>query len=205
MRFTPHTNATRYSRLASLLAGGAAIAALAIATPAVTSPVLADTTPSATETLPPEADSGMTPPVDLQMQGDFIVAQTPGHVMGENLIGADVISADGDVVGPVADLIIDQDRRLVGITVSVGGFFGIGDREIGIPISAMVVAPDVAENGTTEPGDPFSGPVGDVVLSLETEVIEQAPEFARLEDVPVPDNGTPVSPNGTPIGEPQVD
>jgi|GEM_PF-1382354 len=201
MRFTPRTNANRYSRLAPLLAGGAAILALAMA-----APVAAQTVPSAGETMPPAADSGMTPPGDLQMQGDFIVAQTPGHVLANNLIGADVVSADGDVIGPVADIIIDQNRELVGITVSVGGFLGIGDREIGIPVSAMVIAPDVEETGSIiERGDPFTGPVSDVLLTLNSEAIEQAPEFARLEDIPGLGNGTPVSPNGTPIRDPQID
>lgn len=201
MRFTAHTNANRYSRLAPLLAGGAAIVALAMA-----APLAAQTEPSAGETLPPAADNSMTPPGDLQMQGDFIVAQTPGHVLATNLIGADVVSADGDVIGPVADIIIDRNRRLVGITVSVGGLLGIRDREIGIPVSAMVIAPDVEETGSlVERGDPFTGPVSDVVLTLDSEAIEQAPEFARLDDIPGLGNSAPVSPNGTPIREPQID
>ncbi|MCC5979554.1 MAG: PRC-barrel domain-containing protein [Salinarimonas sp.] len=208
MRYTPDTNPTRFSRLASLLAGGGAIVALAITAPVMTAPVMAQSTPSAGETVQPEADNGMVPAADLQMQGDFIVAQTPGHVLGTNLIGADVVTADGDVIGPVADIIIDQERELVGITVSVGGFLGIGDREIGIPASAMVVAPDVETTGSiVERGDPFTGPVSDVVITMNSDEIEQAPEFARLEDIPGFENGAPApaSPNGTPIGEPQVD
>lgn len=205
MRSDTHTNPTRYSRLASLVAGGTALAALVIAAPAVTAPALADTTPQASETAQ-ATENGTTPANDLQMQGDFIVAQTPGHLLANDLIGADVVSADGESVGNVADVILDQDGRLAGITVSVGGFLGIGDREIGIPITAMGIGPEVEQTGSiAESGRSAGGQIDEVMINLDSAAIEDAPEFARLEDVPVPDNGTPVSPNGTPIGEPQID
>jgi hypothetical protein len=206
MRFTPHTNPARYSRLATLLAGGAVLAALVIAAPVSTTPGFAQTVPSAPETLEPRADSGMTPPADLQMQGDFIVAQTPGHVLANNLIGATVVSADGEEIGPVSDLIIDTSREFVGVTVSVGGFLGIGDRDVGLPISAFVIAPDIEVTGTIpERGDPFAGPVSEIITTLNADQFERAPEFAALEEIPGLENGVPVSPNATPIREPQID
>jgi len=189
MRFSPQANANRYSRLGPLIAGGGVLVAVVMA-----SPIVAQTSSSAAETAP----------ADLQMQGDFIVAQTPGHVLANNLIGADVVSADGDTIGPVADIIIDQNRRLVGITVSVGGLLGIRDREIGIPVSAMAIGRDVEETGSVGArGASFNDPVSDVILTLNSAAIEQAPKFARLEDIPGLGSGTAVSPDGTPSEEPQ--
>ena len=160
------------------------------------SPLVAQTSSSA----------AATAPADLQMQGDFIVAQTPGHVLAKNLIGADVVSADGDTIGPVADIIIDQNRQLVGITVSVGGLLGIRKREIGIPVSAMATARDVEGTGSADArADSFNDTVSDVILTLDSEAIAQAPEFARLEDIPGLGGGTAVSPDGTPSEERQSD
>ncbi len=49
-----------------------------------------------------------------------------------NLIGAEV-KTSGDVeVGPVSDLIVNEDGHIVAIVVSVGGFLGMGEREVAI-------------------------------------------------------------------------
>lgn len=191
MRFSPHTNTNGYSRPAPLIAGGGALVAVVMA-----SPLVAQTSSPAAETAP----------ADLQMQGDFIVAQTPGHVLANNLIGVDVVSADGDTIGPVADIIIDQNRKLVGITVSIGGLLGIHDREIGIPVSAMAVGGNIEESGFAGArGNSYNDPVTDVVVTLDSETIEQAPAFARLEDIPGLGSGAAVSPGGRPGEKPQID
>ncbi len=49
-----------------------------------------------------------------------------------NLIGADVKTAKGENVGSVNDLIIDQKGQVVAIVVSVGGFLGMGEKDVAI-------------------------------------------------------------------------
>lgn len=191
MRFSVHSGAKRDRRITRMLASGFAAFAVAMA-----SAPGAQTSSPVTETVPAE----------LQMPGDFIVAQTLGHVLASNLIGAGVLSADGETIGTVCDIILDRNRNLVGITVSVGGLLGIRDREIGIPVSAMGIGPNIQETDTTVVRNhSFNDPVSDVVLTLDSDAIEQASAFARLEDIPGLGRGPAVSPNATPAQDMQFD
>ncbi len=49
-----------------------------------------------------------------------------------NLIGADVKTAKDEDVGEVNDLIIDDKGQVVAIVVSVGGFLGMGEKDVAI-------------------------------------------------------------------------
>lgn len=155
---------------------------------------------------PPSAGLERQIDADLQMQGDFIVAQTPGHVLATGIMGANAVTADGENVGQIEDILLDEHDRVVGLVLGVGGFLGIGERDIAIPIhaAAIVPAPEAGDAGMLE-GGLLGEPAGDVVLEMTAAEIENAPEFVALKDIP-PVNGTaPASPNGTPAGERQID
>ncbi len=155
---------------------------------------------------PPSAGLERQIDADLQMQGDFIVAQTPGHILGTGILGANAVTSDGENVGQIEDLLLDEHYRVVGLVLGVGGFLGIGERDIAIPIHAAAIVPAAeAEDVGVLEGGLLGEPAGDVVIEMTAEEIETAPEFVALEEMP-PVNGTPpASPNGTPAGEPQVD
>ena len=58
---------------------------------------------------------------------------TPANAShASNLMGTDVKTADGEKVGSVDDLIIDQDGQVVAIIVGVGGFLGMGEKDVAI-------------------------------------------------------------------------
>lgn len=49
-----------------------------------------------------------------------------------HLIGAEVSTQKDENVGPVNELIIDEDGQIVAVVVSVGGFLGMGEKEVAI-------------------------------------------------------------------------
>lgn len=62
-----------------------------------------------------------------------------------NLIGADVKTAKDEEVGTVNDLIIDEKGQVVAIVVSVGGFLGMGEKDVAIgwdDVTRSVIADD---------------------------------------------------------------
>ncbi len=207
MRYMFHTNPTRFSRLAAIIAGASVVvAASAVVALAMMAPLAAQTPSSNSQAGQPAAENRAVPPGALQMQGDFIVAQTPGHIRANNLIGATIVSADGEEIGPVSDLIMNTQRELVGVIVSVGGLFGIGDRDIGLPISAFAGPSDVEMTGSIpEYGDPFAGSVSKIITTLDAAQFERAPELATLDEIPGLDEGVPAGTTGAPSGEPQID
>ena len=97
----------------------------------------------------------------------FITAQTDNQMRAEELIGATVTQASGEKIGKIQDLVIDENGRLVGVVVSVGGFLGFGDKEVALPWSKLEPRPQQ----------------GLAVAMVDKDQLEQAPGFKNREQV----------------------
>lgn len=62
----------------------------------------------------------------------YISAAPANGTYASKLIGADVTISDGEMVGSVEELIIDSNGQVVAIVVGVGGFLGMGDKDVAI-------------------------------------------------------------------------
>jgi len=123
---------------------------------------------------PRAVQSGSPSAVDLKkttgaiMQNRGYMSSIPsGGMQANNLIGAEV-KTSGDVdVGPVSDLIINEDGHIVAIVVSVGGFLGMGEREVAIGWD------DVTRSATSD----------DVELQINAtrDQLLAAPEYKKLK------------------------
>lgn len=135
-----------------------------------------DTTPKdpATSTTPPPADSSTMDSSSAQdgtmSQSAVITAQKDGQVLSDNYIGANVVarSSEGvESVGKVSDLLLDENDKIVGVIVDVGGFLGIAAKPVGLAWTGL----------SEEMSD------GAILLktSLTREELEAAPAFKTLE------------------------
>ena len=98
-------------------------------------PVSAEEQP-AEEPLAPELaeEEEATPPADMQ----FIQVQDEAQFLAdEEVIGKDVVNVMDEKVGSIADLVMDQDQKLVGVVLSVGGFLGIGTKWVAVPLEEI--------------------------------------------------------------------
>jgi sporulation protein YlmC with PRC-barrel domain len=67
------------------------------------------------------------------MQHRGFMASAPANGMQANdLIGAEVSTTGDEDVGPVDDLIIDENGQIIAIIVGVGGFLGMGEKSVAI-------------------------------------------------------------------------
>jgi len=56
------------------------------------------------------------------------------------LLGADVYNLNNEKIGDVEDLIIDNGKNIKAVVVSVGGFLGIGDRNVAVQPGSVVLS-----------------------------------------------------------------
>ena len=103
-------------------------------------PTEPDEGPAVTEELPADqpADQEMAeeavPPADMQ----FLQVQEEAQFLADyEVIGADVVNDMDEKVGTIADLVMDQDQKLVGVVLSVGGFLGIGEKWVAVPVEQI--------------------------------------------------------------------
>jgi sporulation protein YlmC with PRC-barrel domain len=99
--------------------------------PAPSSPPAAtETAPKATETAPkmdaaPKADAtGSTG------GAQFVSSQKPEQFLASKFKGTDVVGAENEKIGDLTDILFDKEGKIEAFVVSVGGFLGMGAKDV---------------------------------------------------------------------------
>jgi len=117
------------------------------------------------------ADETMTaeepaPPPEMA----FIQVQEEAQFLAnEEVIGAEVRNVMDQEVGTIADLVMDQDQKLVGVVISVGGFLGLGEKWVAVPVDQISF--------------PSDGQPARLLVAVTEEQLEYAPDFITREAV----------------------
>jgi hypothetical protein len=108
------------------------------ASPPVAEPVQPLEDQGAAEEMVAEAEEAL-PPADMT----FIQVQEDAQFLAnDEVIGAEVHNVMDEEVGTIADLVMDEDQKLVGVVLSVGGFLGIGDKWVAVPVDEITFPSD---------------------------------------------------------------
>jgi sporulation protein YlmC with PRC-barrel domain len=76
-------------------------------------------------------------------KAEFIAAQKPDQFLASKFKGTDVLGSDNQKIGDVSDILFDKNGKIDAYVVSVGGFLGIGSKEVALaPTAFQVVPPD---------------------------------------------------------------
>jgi hypothetical protein len=155
-------------------------AVLALAAPAwpqtatdqpTTTPPPATEEPGAQPTAQPEGTAGAEPEAVEPAAGEAIIPeQTETQLTAEDLKGIPVVGPGDEEVGKVEDLIFDEQEKITGVVVGVGGFLGIGKKEVGLDWDQAKLEEDQA-SGTKR-----------IVISLTKADLEAAPDFKTNEE-----------------------
>ena len=164
---------TRSSTLALALFLGLSSAAMAQTTtttttqqPAVTQPAApaaqTDTTKKSTST---QAKSDQpAKPVKGQ-----IVMQDKDSILASTLIGSTVYSPANETVGDINDLIVGLDGKVQGVVIGVGGFLGLGEKDVAVKMDQITVQPEDANKSNVR-----------LILASTKADLEAAPEFKSV-------------------------
>ena len=49
----------------------------------------------------------------------------------------DIVTPDGEKIGEVEEILIDSDGVPAGFLIEIGGFFGLADSEVAVPLGAL--------------------------------------------------------------------
>ncbi len=100
----------------------------------------------------------------------FIANETSSQILASSILSMSIQNRSGDDakrIGTVNDLIMDKHHKLVGIVVGVGGFLGMGQKNVGIPWSAVA-------NVNSEKRV--------AVVNVTKAELQEAPAFATTQD-----------------------
>lgn len=71
------------------------------------------------------------------MSGQFMTKLEANQIMASDLIGTRVVSANNESIGDVNDVIVDRNGQVMAAVVGVGGFLGIGEKDVAVPFSSL--------------------------------------------------------------------
>jgi hypothetical protein len=107
------------------------------------------TAPDATAETGTAAEQDATATQDNMAGQDTAVAEREGYTMldrnaltSEMLTGANVHDRDDNSIAEVSDLVLTTDGQVTDVLVDVGGFLGIGERTVAIPLDRVTVGRD---------------------------------------------------------------
>lgn len=78
----------------------------------------------------PEPEMGTQPATTST--GEFLAEQEDTQFRAENLLGLPVVNPQGEELGTVDDIVLDENGAMVGLVLSTGGFFGLGAKSVAI-------------------------------------------------------------------------
>jgi sporulation protein YlmC with PRC-barrel domain len=62
----------------------------------------------------------------------------------DDLVGKDVTNANGDRVAEIDDVVMDPQSRRIHAILAVGGFLGMGEKQVAVPMSEISMGDDNA-------------------------------------------------------------
>ena len=112
--------------------------------------------PAATESAPPAKSPAMMDPAPKSSaattapsssSAKFVNSQRSDQYLASKFKGTDVIGSDDQKIGDVSDILFDKDGKIEAYVVGVGGFLGIGAKDVALAPSAFqLVAGDKSKN-----------------------------------------------------------
>ncbi len=114
----------------------------------------------------------------------YITSASESELMASNLLGSTVhateidgeitysagMESEWDAIGEIDDVIIAQDGQVAGVVLGVGGFLGMGEKSVALPMDELRFVE--GEEGETS----F------IVVNATAETLEQAPVFTMPSD-----------------------
>jgi hypothetical protein len=159
---------------------GAALSSLALSAAFAQSPMSppkSEATPAAQSTTPTQAS------------GTVVGSQQADQWVASKFKGTDVIGGDDQKLGNISDILFDKTGKIEAYVVSVGGFLGVGSKEVALPPNSFEVVP-----GTNGAPDKLK-------IAMSQNDLKQAQNFARYEPPRPTTTGMAPSGGSAPFGQ----
>jgi hypothetical protein len=128
---------------------------------------------------------------------NYLTRQAPTDWTAEALIGRTVENGNGDNLGEINNVVINENGNVVAVVIGVGGLLGIGEKDVGVPFDVLDFRTDSemdrSDSGST--ADRAERRADDrsarfdtehdnirIVLTTSKEDLEAAPDYAWLDE-----------------------
>jgi PRC-barrel domain len=126
-----------------------------------------DQSSEATPILPDKSAKTLDKP--LEQSAQFLNEQKTDDILASTIIGQPAVNSQDEGVGNINDLVTDRSGKILAALIGVGGFLGIGEKDVAVRFEDLKLTRD--ENDNTK-----------VVLNVSKETLASAPDYKTLEE-----------------------
>jgi hypothetical protein len=167
------------------------MAVAAVSGLALTSALAQTSTTPSTSNTPATTAAPAATSTSMSGKANFVNSQTSDQFLASKFKGTDVIGTDDKKIGDVSDILFDKDKKILAYIVGVGGFLGIGSKDVAIDPASFQPVPgkDASDHKLR--------------LSMTKEDLKAAPTFEPYKPPrPVSSDASPTRPMGAPAPAP---
>ena len=84
-----------------------------------------------------------------QAQGITLAKESSDQWRASKLVGVRVYGPDNKIIGKITDVLIGKDGRAQDVVIGVGGFLGIGEKDVAVPFAAVNFSDEPIARPTT--------------------------------------------------------
>jgi sporulation protein YlmC with PRC-barrel domain len=133
-----------------------------LGTALIAAPALAQTNPPASTTAPATSSTTTattTAPASGSMgAANWMTQPQQGQWRSSKLEGLDVYNQNNEKIGDIDEMILDNSGKIQAVVIGVGGFLGIGERNVAVPFDQIKFVNEpraaVSVNNTNAPATP---------------------------------------------------
>jgi hypothetical protein len=123
--------------------------------------------------LPALAQDANTPaqnaPTETAPAAQVAPSTISGDISARDLLNESVKNAANETIGDINDVLLAGDGKVSAVIVGVGGFLGMGEKDVALPFDQLMFAKDASDDLL-------------VSTSATKESLQTAPEYNRQQD-----------------------
>jgi len=114
---------------------------------------------------------------------NFVQSQHATDWRSSKLVGASVYGPDNASIGEVNDVLIGNDGKVRAVVIGVGGFLGVGEKNVAVPLDALSISRKAE-----------SSSIDKITVKYSKDELKNAPQFAYYDPSKIETTGSNVSP-----------
>lgn len=109
----------------------------------------------------------------------FVTKAEPGQYRTSKLVGVKIHNAKDETIGNVNDVVVDKKGAVLAVVIGVGGFLGIGEKNVALPYNAITWSDTPAASPQPSAGAPAPAgtPPAPTGTTPETQAANQVRDY----------------------------
>lgn len=120
----------------------------------------------------------------------YLTEQAENHISVNDFMGQPIYTADNQSIGDINDLLVEEDGGIVAAVVGVGGFLGIGEKNVAVPFENITITRVMEDDmsmtgtdGTAATGTNGTGAMGTTDTTAATDTTATGSGETQMERV----------------------